>query len=66
MSETINHEVKDTSIDHATHNEYRKDCSSCWTENLIVKQWARKNRERNGIGRNHFTDSQISPNPFLD
>lgn len=54
----------DTSIDHATHTEYRKDCSSCWAEKLLARRWARNERIRNGIGRNHFTDAQLSPNPF--
>ncbi len=43
MKDTINHEVKDTAIDHETHAEFRQDCSNCFAENLIAKYSARKN-----------------------
>lgn len=66
MKHTIKEKVIDNYKEHELHEKYDKNCSSCWTENLVMKQWARKERERNGIGRNHFTDNQISPNPIRD
>lgn len=59
MKDTIKEDVVDTSIDHATHDEFRKDCSSCFAENLIAKYSARKNCTRcNGRGIMYVPDGQ--------
>lgn len=65
MKSSIMSKVEDTNVDHETHNEFRKDCSSCFIENMVARQSARNHREEWGISRNRFSDEQISPNPFL-
>lgn len=59
MKDTIKEEVLDTAVDHATHNEFRKDCSNCFAENLIVKYSARTNCPHcNGRGIMYVADGQ--------
>lgn len=49
MKNTIKEEVNDTAIDHATHAEFRKDCSNCFTENLVAKYSAKINEVKKKV-----------------
>lgn len=63
--------MTDNYLEHKFHDKYDKDCSSCFVENMVAKKTDktthfRRLREELGIGRNHLTDNQISPNPTRD
>lgn len=47
MSDVIQHKVIDTYKEHENfHQRYHADCSSCFTENLVLQEERKKQFER--------------------